>query len=769
MSALVILDKEFEKQPNSPVKALLIETWKNELNKTMQGTLEIQTIREKALMLMYSILRLREESGREEGEFSKEIKKPIAVVKQRLVEKGFEVPDDHRVLLRNHMQWLKMEHVLLVKDDEPDIINRRLKHYSRLKTLMTEIELSTDKNEFKRELKELKQMEQGIGILLSGLGTEEGRYVKSAKAQSEVRHLDTNGEFEHPLLVCRPSFKHQVRNEDAFRHSENITVVADGVGGGLFAEGASNYVVTNLHSMLEGVVEKFSRKEVNPKRVFTEIIDVCERLSQNLREVLFGGQTGPATTAAIEVRIPDNKGNVHRYVVCIGDSNVALIKNGSSSLLLNPIEYPNFDARNEQYTTVSKWKVPCLMLDQLKEVERRSYEASVVGRNVNNVKGYFCENPAHTFGNGHNPAVPQLKLPSIGAVYVRAHEVDTTIVMTDGLTDRCDAKEMRLDRIERTVSRINCNESMLDVFESSKEYTREEEHVVTLLKSIASGRYDSVSKREKKVIDKFRNDSVLGAKGCPGTKVVMSLIRDLGLPVTDGVNDIIRDVCRLGYSEQGINFDRAAQAVVIEMFELSKIGVSNIFKWHDDLTVVVTGIGPAESAETDRPHYPDIMNTLLFEITDDEGEASKIMQQLKWLSIEYESAKDLLFSKEKSVDIEDLKSHIRRCLKKLYVSNSAVWGVIVATCKKKESSDVKEFLHEVLGSGWVELQALESCREKSECEKVLGLIEKLHRKYMVELEPDQEEGDDVDCLELEDIDKYDDRDCSIKTDNLKRN
>ena len=527
---------------------------------------------------------------------------------------------------------------------------------------------------FESDLSELSACAKSIKEALNALSGDLKEAYKIASDQY-------SSEFGNGLYF--PSQNHLERNEDAFKHTQRVTVVADGVSRSCFSEAASRYVVKHLHKKLEAIVVRHSRIAFIKEEIQSSIIQACKDVERSMRQEFEG--LSASTTCAAELRIYDVEGGLHRFLLFVGDANAVFKKQGADSILLNPWPNADFDPKLESYEKTDRG----VAILTLRDVLNLNSEEDDSFRDVQDCKGRFTASPLSTIGNQNTCLV-----------YLSAGENGETTLVTDGVTDRIKSKgiddytpyklfllesairryrsDFYVSKKESIISKLHFLEDTRARFLDLKDATPNERVALSQLKQILDPILaTSIDQEDFSCRIQVHVDHFLKQMDWPSTPVVVEELTDHLYAIGNG----------LVYP-----WDRPqlTELIMMEQFRVTELGFQSFRKFSDDLTFVPTQAKPSQTPDLDsRETLPFLTNYLIEHGSDiDESEFLKIIQKIQ---AEYERSVYWGQKKKKPTTKVNVEHHIQ-C--KLYEAQQRHPKLIDFLENIKEEDPLHDFLFE---------------------------------------------------------------------------
>ena len=509
--------------------------------------------------------------------------------------------------IKKHMSTLSSDKEAFYLPPDTNLhVQHRLRFCMEVFALEKIISSDSKFKSFELELLELSGCAKSIKEQLNALSGD-------LKEAYKVTSNQYSSELGYGLYF--PSQKHLDRNEDAYKHTQLVTVVADGLSGTCFSEAASRYVVKHLHRELEAIVVRQSRIGLIKEEIQTSIIQACKDVEHNMRQEL--KRLSASTTCVAELRICDVEGGLHRFLLFVGDANVVYKKHGADAILLNPWTNDCFNPELESYEKTESG-VAILTLRDVLNLKSKEDDSL---RDVRDCKGCFTASYMSSIGKNN-----------ICLVYLSAREKGETILVTDGVTDRIKSKGIddytpyKLFLLESAIRRFSSDVSLrLYLLENMRHRYRDSKYVAPMEYLALS----QLKKNWREILATTRNhadfswhirvhvDHFLEEMNWPSTPIVIYELTEHLYAIGNG----------LVYPW---NRPELTELIMMEQFRVTEFGFQSLRKYSDDLTFVPTQAKSSQTPDLDtRETLPFLTNYLTRHGGDiDESEFLKIIQKI---------------------------------------------------------------------------------------------------------------------------------------------
>ena len=577
-------------------------------------------------------------------------------------------------MIQSHLENLKSDFELLKhKATEKWHIDVQCRFLKEVQSLQKVIE-ADERLLFvlKKGLEDLLHKAERLQKMLKSL---EGEF--KARVEVAFNQYDT----EQDGCAFFPCQRHLSRNEDAFKHDKNVTVVADGLGGHLFSEGASRLVVKEMHKKVSEIVEKYSKKKWEKEILQEELVLACFNTEAVLMKQMVGLDSG--TTCAVEMRILDHKENRHRFYIFLGDANCLYKGKDDEPILLNPLCYSSYQSDRVSYTK-SREGIPVLSYEDIQELDQSS----------DNMRDF-----RYSYGSFLADRVMKLGPREMGMVYLPPTKLGETILMTDGITDRAIPKDIT----DLTPHKIFLIEAMIYRFRNNRTLFRKKyEEISSMVRFLENPSHKSYSLSKIKKLRIFELNILKECKSRIGKfadgysefsiqiqPYIFSFLRNVEWPDTDLVLNqlcehlyysVTFEIANLSsFDYQRLEENRAilVESILSDQFKLVELGFQSPLKFSDDSTYVSTTANDTFTKDL------ETMQTLPFltrELVEKGGELTEasFIDLISKIQSEYNRAKSyvklrggrsLIYKTEKHIHCKVLEAFYRnKSLFKLYLS-----------------------------------------------------------------------------------------------------
>lgn len=507
-----------------------------------------------------------------------------------------------------------------------------------------------------------------------------GEYLGSLKQQ--YGYESKSGEI---TVLHNPAANHRHANEDAFKQTHFVTVVADGVGGGVCSDGASRLVVMFLSDYMEEIAKKERGRDINPEDIYIKLMECLDTVAETIEKDLIA--LSASTTAVVELRIPDREQRIHRFIVFVGDCNVLLTrpKDKGVALYLNPWEYAHFK-KNAQPMSTYKCitrdgcvRIPTL---EVSDIERISDAKGEEQRDVQNPGGTFSKKSEESlFWTG-----------GLSIVYVKPGEGDTAL-LSDGISDRMPAEKLS----SKAMQKVMVTESIINRYVHSTTFGKLRQWMIedvlqTFKELIMKSEVYNSKDIEEKIDERLQeSEGMYLPEEIEGIKLlinkaqywggrkeeirgdVIQLIETLKWPCTKPVIDGMITFLWECYGENSPKIVDLSSTIAMDEFGLSEMHYESVLKWMDDMTYVKTNLQiSCESGDLySSTSLPLLTRRLVNKVWSTEED---LMSLFMWITVKYKDACTEVTQKQQN--IEQLSNHVRCRLRQAMERHSQVRSIV---------------------------------------------------------------------------------------------